>query len=92
MTRKKERAVITVTGVDHPGIVAAVTTELAKLSVNIEDISQTILQDFFTMIMLVDVRGVKRSEVQKALDKVADKQKVKIIMQHEDLFKYMHRV
>jgi ACT domain-containing protein len=92
LTRKKERAVITVTGVDHPGIVAAVTTELAKLNVNIEDISQTILQDFFTMIMLVDVRGVKRSEVQKALDKVADKQKVKIIMQHEDLFRYMHRV
>lgn len=83
---------ITVTGVDHPGIVAAVTTELAKLNVNIEDISQTILQDFFTMIMLVDVRGVKRSEVQKALDRVADKQKVKIIMQHENLFRYMHRV
>lgn len=92
MTKKKERAVITVTGVDHPGIVAAVTTELAKLNVNIEDISQTILQDFFTMIMLVDVRGGKRSEVQKALDRVADKQKVKIIMQHEDLFRYMHRV
>ncbi|MDH5443771.1 MAG: ACT domain-containing protein [Hadesarchaea archaeon] len=92
MARKKERAVITVTGVDHPGIVAAVTTELAKLNVNIEDISQTILQDFFTMIMLVDVRGVKRNEIQKALDKVADKQKVKIIMQHEDLFRYMHRV
>ncbi|MBA7502335.1 hypothetical protein ES706_00919 [subsurface metagenome] len=83
---------ITVTGVDHSGIVAAVTTELAKLNVNIEDISQTILQDFFTMIMLVDVRGGKRSEVQKALDRVADKQKVKIIMQHEDLFRYMHRV
>ena len=83
---------ITVTGVDHPGIVAAVTTELAKLNVNIEDISQTILQDFFTMIMLVDVRGVKRNEIQKALDRVADKQKVKIIMQHEDLFRYMHRV
>jgi len=84
--------VITVTGVDHPGIVAAVTTELAKLNVNIEDISQTILQDFFTMIMLVDVRGVKRNEIQKALDKAAGKQKVKIIMQHEDLFRYMHRV
>lgn len=83
---------ITVTGVDHPGIVAAVTTELAKLNVNIEDISQTILQDFFTMIMLVDVSGVKRNEVQKALDRVAGKQKVKIIMQHEDLFRYMHRV
>jgi len=92
LTKKKERAVITVTGVDHPGIVAAVTTELAKLNVNIEDISQTILQDFFTMIMLVDIRGVKRSEVQKALDRVADKQKVKIIMQHEDIFRYMHRV
>ena len=92
MTRKKERAVITVTGVDHPGIVAAVTTELAKLNVNIEDISQTILQDFFTMIMIVDVSGVKRSEVQKALDRAADKQKVKIIMQHEDLFRFMHRV
>ncbi|MFB0499912.1 MAG: ACT domain-containing protein [Candidatus Hadarchaeaceae archaeon] len=92
MARKKERAVITVTGVDHPGIVAAVTTELAKLNVNIEDISQTILQDFFTMIMLVDVSGVKRNEVQKALDRVAGKQKVKIIMQHEDLFRYMHRV
>lgn len=92
MTKKKERAVITVTGVDHPGIVAAVTTELAKLNVNIEDISQTILQDFFTMIMLVDVRGVKRNEIQKALDKAAGKQKVKIIMQHEDLFRYMHRV
>lgn len=92
MTEKKERAVITVTGVDHPGIVAAVTTELARLNANIEDISQTILQDFFTMIMIVDVSGITPSKVQKALDKVADRQKVKIIMQHEDLFKYMHRV
>ena len=83
---------ITVTGVDHPGIVAAVTTELAELKVNIEDISQTILQDFFTMIMIVDVSGIKRSEVQKALDRVSDNQKVKIIMQHEGLFRYMHRV
>lgn len=92
MTGKKERAIITVTGVDHPGIVAAVTTELARLNVNIEDISQTILQDFFTMIMIVDVSGIELSKIQKALDRAADKQKVKIIMQHEDLFRYMHRV
>ena len=52
------RAVITVIGKDRKGIIAGVSTELANAGINILDISQTILQEYFVMIMLVDMTGV----------------------------------
>ncbi|MBU2617920.1 MAG: ACT domain-containing protein [Euryarchaeota archaeon] len=89
---KKERAVITVNGADHPGIVAAITKILADMGINIEDLSQTVVQDLFTMIVIVDLRGADMIELQDKLNKAGAKQGVQITVQHEDIFKYMHRV
>ena len=89
---KKERAVITVIGEDHPGIIAAVTTVCAELGINIEDLSQTVVQGLLTMTLIVDITGKDLRELQRRLAKVAEEQRVKIIAQHEDIFRYMHRV
>ncbi len=89
---EKERAVITVNGADHPGIIATITNVLADMNINIEDLSQTVLQDLFTMIMLIDLRGADIIELQDKLDKAGTKQGVRITVQHENIFKYMHRV
>lgn len=89
---EKERAIITVNGVDHPGIIATITNVLADMDINIEDLSQTVLQDLFTMIMIVDLRGADIIELQDKLSKTGVKQGVRITVQHENIFKYMHRV
>ncbi|PIU26325.1 MAG: ACT domain-containing protein [Candidatus Aquicultor secundus] len=90
----KRRAIVTVLGMDRVGIVAGVSRVLAENSVNIEDISQTIMQDFFTMIMLVtldeDITPI--AGLQDKLNEVADELGVKITVQHEDIFRYMHRL
>lgn len=90
----KSRAILTVLGQDRVGIVAGVSRVLAENSVNIEDISQTIMQDFFTMIMLVTVDEDKVSftELQDALNKIGDELGVKITVQKEDIFRFMHRI
>ncbi|MDD2777665.1 MAG: ACT domain-containing protein [Methanocellales archaeon] len=89
---EKERAIITVNGVDHPGIIATITNVLADMDINIEDLSQTVLQDLFTMIMIVDLKGADIIELQDKLSKTGAKQGVRITVQHENIFKYMHRV
>ncbi|WP_459202351.1 ACT domain-containing protein [Methanococcus sp. CF] len=89
-----ENVVITVVGVDKPGIVAAVTKILAEHSANIVDIRQTIMEDLFTMIMLVDISKISSdfSELNVALEKLGSEIGVKINVQHENIFKYMHRI
>ncbi len=88
----KERAVITVNGIDHPGIIAAITKALADQDVNIEDLSQTIVQGLFTMILIADVTDHDLSKLQQTMARIGKKQGVQITVQHEDIFKYMHRV
>jgi ACT domain-containing protein len=92
MKGQKERAVITVTGTDHPGIISAVTTALADMEINIEDLSQTIVQGLFTMILLADISNHDFGKLQARLSKVGKAQRVQITMQHENIFKFMHRV
>ncbi|MBA2846506.1 ACT domain-containing protein [Methanococcus maripaludis] len=89
-----ENVVITVVGVDKPGIVAEVTKVLAQNSANIVDIRQTIMEDLFTMIMLVDISKLSSdlSELNVALEKLGSEIGVKINVQHENIFKYMHRI
>ncbi len=89
---KKERAVITVTGIDHPGIIAAITRALADLDVNIEDLSQTIVQGLFTMILIADISDHDLAQLQARMAEVGREQGVQITVQHENIFKYMHRV
>ena len=88
------KSILTVLGKDKAGIIANVSTMLAERNVNIEDISQTIMQGNFTMIMLVDLSNATVSLQQLALDANAlgEKIGVKIILQHEDIFNAMYRV
>jgi ACT domain-containing protein len=88
------KAIVSVIGIDKPGIVAGVSTVLANHSVNITDISQSYAQEFFTMIMVVDFEKSKSTlkEVDNDLKKLGEKIGVFVSIQHEDVFKAMHRI
>ena len=88
------RAVVTVMGNDRTGIIARTSTFLADNGINILDITQTILQNIFTMVMLVDLQGatVEFSQLAKKLDDLGQDLGVEIRMQHEDIFNSMHRI
>lgn len=88
------RAIITVIGVDQIGIIAEVSTLLAEKRVNILDINQTILDEYFTMTMLVDLESLEISleDLKKELNKKGEKLGVSIKLQHEDIFRSMHRI
>ena len=88
------KAILTVIGKDKSGIIAGVSNMLAEKNINIEDISQTIMQGYFTMIMLVDLKNstVTMDELTKTASALGDNIGVKIILQHEDIFNAMHRV
>lgn len=90
----KTRAIVTVIGEDRVGIVAKVATALAESGANIEDISQTLMQDLFTMIMLVslDESVAAFTAVKEQLRAVGEELGMKIDLQQEDVFRYMHRV
>ena len=87
------KAVITVLGRDRTGIIAEVSGLLYRENVNILDISQTILSDMFTMIMLVEVREDARyDEVREKLLKLAEDMALEIRVQRSDIFDAMHRI
>lgn len=88
------KAVITVIGTDKIGIIASISAILAEAGINILDISQTIMDDLFTMIMLVDIRASKKpfAQLQKALDEAGSTLGLSIRIQHEDIFNSMHRI
>ena len=88
------RAVVTVTGKDKKGIIAKVSAFLAEKGVNIEDISQTILGEYFAMIMIVDVSSiqVELSSLAKECGELGKQIGMSIYVQHEDIFNAMHNV
>ena len=88
------KAFITVIGRDKVGIIAEVSSLLAERGVNIEDISQTILQGTFTMIMAVDISEAKLSfeELSAELDDEGKRLGIEIAIRHEDIFNAMHTV
>lgn len=89
-----KKTIITVVGKDTVGIIAAVCTYLAENKVNILDISQTIVQEYFNMMMIVDCNKAAKPvhELADDLDKIGEQIGVKIKMQHEDIFNSMHRI
>ncbi len=87
-----ERIIITVTGSDHPGIVAAVTNLLARVNANIEDISQTVVAGLFTMIMIANIGSANFDQLKRDLETIGERQGVQVTAQHENIFRYMHRV
>ena len=88
------KAVITVLGKDRVGIIAGITAVLAERHVNILDISQTILQDYFTMIMLVELLAEAPTlpALAEELDEVGQRLGVQVRVQHDAVFTAMHRV
>jgi ACT domain-containing protein len=89
----QRRAIVSVIGKDQVGIIAKVTNVLADNKINILDISQTILQDFFTMMMLVDLNESKDLEsLQNQLSEIGNSMNLNINVQLEDIFQSMHRV
>ncbi|NJD03354.1 MAG: ACT domain-containing protein [Ruminiclostridium sp.] len=88
------RAVITVIGKDKVGIIAGISSILADCGVNILDISQTIMQDIFTMVMLVDISKscVNFHLLSGKLDEKGVELGVSVRIQHEDIFNSMHRI
>lgn len=88
------RAVVTVVGKDKTGIIAKVSAFIAEKGVNILDISQTILQDYFAMIMLVDMSGAAEelSVLAQQCSDMGKKIGMSIHLQHEEIFNAMHRV
>ena len=94
MTGGKNTAVISVLGKDKVGIIAKVSTLLAENKININDISQTILDDIFTMIMLVDLQDheIENSDITEKLNALGDELGGTITIQHTDLFDKMHRI
>ena len=89
-----KKCVITVVGKDTVGIIAKVCTYLAGKQVNILDISQTILQGSFTMVMAVDVGAAKVSvgELRDLLEQLGQKMEISIRIQREEIFDAMHRI
>ena len=88
------RAIVTVIGKDRIGIIHGVSSVLSESSVNILDISQTIMDDMFVMIMLVDCSGsvIPFSELSSRLEKKGAELGVQVKIQHEEIFQSMHRI
>lgn len=88
------KAIVTVIGRDQVGIIAAVCALLSEKNVNVLDISQTILQDYFTMIMLVDVAEstVPFARLKEDLAAAGQERNLDIRIQREDIFNAMHRI
>jgi len=88
------RGIITVVGLDQVGIISSVCTKLAEYNINILDINQSILDEFFNMIMIVDMENMNGSfeEITQDLHTIGVELNVDIKLQHEAIFKSMHRI
>lgn len=88
------RAIVSVVGKDRMGIIARVSGLLYSFDINVVDLSQSILQDYFHMIMLVDVSkcSKKFSEISDGLNTLGEEIGMSIKIQHEDIFNAMHKI
>ena len=88
------KAIVTVIGEDRVGIIASVCADLAAFNVNVLDISQTVMQGYFTMMMVVDVSGATcpMAELAQKLEEKGKEMNLSIRLQREEIFKAMHRV
>ena len=88
------KAIVTVIGKDQVGIIAGVCAFMAERGINVLDISQTVMQEYFTMIMMVDLSKDSGSfeELQSSLDRWGVERNLSIRIQREDIFQAMHRI
>ncbi len=89
-----DRAVVTVMGRDRVGIVAGISGELAEVNANILDLASTKMGDLFVMTILIDISemGVSLAELKERLQRRGEALGVQAMVQHEDVFRYMHRI
>lgn len=87
------RAVISVVGKDHPGILAFVASKCAEKQINIVDVTQKVLQDMFTMIMIVEVpSSLQVQEISNAFEKFGEEEGLRIHVMSEEIFNAMHTI
>ena len=86
------KAVITIVGKDTVGILAKVSTVCSEYDANIVEVSQSVLQDMFAMIMLVELGKKNFGELSSTLEKLGDENNLKIHSMHEDIFNSMHKI
>lgn len=88
------KALVSVTGVDKPGIIAKVSTALFEMNINVLEISQTVLDGYFTMLMIVDMTAATAafSAVSERLNEVGSELGEVISIQRTDIFDAMHRI
>ena len=88
------KAIVTVVGKDQVGIIAAVCVKLAEYNVNVLDISQTVMQGYFTMMMVVDVAAcaIPLAELVVLMEEMGKEKGLSIRLQREDIFEAMHRI
>lgn len=89
-----KKTVVTVIGHDNVGIIAKVSAKCAEYDVNIIDITQSVLQDMFVMVMMTDIAGLKCSfkDFSDAMDQLGKDLNMEIRVMHEDIFNSMHRI
>lgn len=88
------RIIVAAFGKNRPGVVAAITAELAQLNCSIEDMSQTLMQDFFSLIMVVDIRqcAMDFTALRDRIQSTEAQLGMKVYVMREDIFRYMHRI
>lgn len=94
LNRTEGRIIVTAFGKNQPGVLSSITKTLSDCNCDIQDLSQKIMQEFFTLIMVVDIKNAicPFGILKDNLTKVADKLGIRVLAQHEDIFKAMHRV
>lgn len=88
------RAIVTIIGSDRVGIIAGISNAIADANVNILDISQSVIREFFTMIMMVELSeaSVSFEDLRKALAAKGEALGVRVEIQREEIFQAMHRI
>lgn len=88
------KAVITVIGVDNVGVIAKISAACSQMNINIEDVTQSIMQDMFAMIMLVDLSkcNVSHDEMRAAFAKVGEELKMQVTVTRQEVFSAMHEI
>ena len=88
------KAIVTVAGKDQVGIIAAVCVKLAEYNVNVLDISQTVMQGYFTMMMVVEVSActIPLAELVVLMEEMGKERGLSVRLQREDIFEAMHRI
>ena len=88
------RIILTSFGTNQPGVISSITRTFSSSDCDIQDISQKIMGDFYTLVMIVDITNSPKDlrEIQEDLNKIQCDNNIKIYLQHEDLFRFMHRI